>query len=170
MRYTQQGDAVTNFSVAVSYKELTTWYRVSAWRKLAETCEKYVTKGMKVYVDGRLDVETYTRKDGGMGVSLNLTANNVTFMSRGDQQQGSPAAPDGKTLRSASADGRSECERQRRGRRSAMVIMYWTDYLMVGARNTRNEVGVGMIDSALQYWQGLGKIRSAYRRREPIRN
>ena len=34
MRYTPGGDAVTNFSVAVNYKETTTWFRVSTWRKL----------------------------------------------------------------------------------------------------------------------------------------
>ncbi len=62
MKYTQQGTPVTNFSMAVTRsfktadgqtKEETEWFRVNAWRKLAETCNEYLRKGSKVYIEGR---------------------------------------------------------------------------------------------------------------------
>ena len=62
MRYTAAGKPVTNFSVAVSRRytvesetrEETQWFRVSAWNQLAETCSQYLTKGQRVFVEGRL--------------------------------------------------------------------------------------------------------------------
>jgi len=64
MRYTPSGTAVTNFSVAVSRKftgkdgkavEKTKWFRVTAWGKLAETCNQYLAKGRQVLVAGEID-------------------------------------------------------------------------------------------------------------------
>ena len=63
MKYTPDGQAVTTFSVAFSRKyktaegeprEETEWFNVSAWGKLAEVCNEYLTKGKQVYVEGRL--------------------------------------------------------------------------------------------------------------------
>jgi len=62
MRYTPNGQAVTSFSVASSRKyttaageqrEETEWFNCSAFGKLAETCNQYLTKGQQVYVEGR---------------------------------------------------------------------------------------------------------------------
>jgi len=73
MKYTQQGKPVTTFSVAVSRgwkdpegqaKEETEWFRVVAWDKLAETCNEYLRKGSKVYVEGRLKTREYQAQDG----------------------------------------------------------------------------------------------------------
>ena len=73
MRYTPNGSAVTNFSVATNrryttadgeQREETEWFRVAAWNRLAETCNQYVTKGMKVYVEGRLNSRPYITQDG----------------------------------------------------------------------------------------------------------
>ncbi|PJB47335.1 MAG: single-stranded DNA-binding protein, partial [Chloroflexi bacterium CG_4_9_14_3_um_filter_45_9] len=59
MRYTPGGNPVTSFSVATNRrytdsngetKEETEWFRVIAWRKLAESCNQFVTKGKRVYV------------------------------------------------------------------------------------------------------------------------
>ena len=56
MRYTPSGQAVTNFTVATNYKyttaegesrEETEWFRVSAWGRLAETCNQYLAKGQE---------------------------------------------------------------------------------------------------------------------------
>ena len=63
MRYTPNGNAVTSFRIATNYryttsegeqKEETEWFTVTAWNRLAEQCNQYVTKGMKVYAEGRL--------------------------------------------------------------------------------------------------------------------
>ena len=74
MRYTQSGVAVADFSVAVSrrwtdrtsneQREKTTWFRVSAWRGLAETVNQYVHKGMQVMVTGEVDASAYAGQDG----------------------------------------------------------------------------------------------------------
>ena len=97
MRYTPSGDPVTSFSVAVSRKfrngggeqqEVTTWYRVTAWRKLAETCGEYVKKGMLVLVDGSQLESRAWLKDGEARSSLELTADNVRFLSSKNENGG----------------------------------------------------------------------------------
>ena len=101
MRYTPDGTPVTNFSVATNRKwkdgngtkkEETVWFRVVAWRKLAENCAEYLSKGRQVFVKGRLtpDPETggpkvWTGKDGNARASFEVTAQTVQFLGgRGD--------------------------------------------------------------------------------------
>jgi len=94
MRYTQSGVAVTDFSVAVSRtwqnkttnerQEETTWFRVSAWRGLAETVNEYVHKGMQVMVAGRVSADAYMGKDGEPKASLDITAIDVQFLGSRD--------------------------------------------------------------------------------------
>ena len=96
MRYTPQGTPVTNFSVATNrvytnangeqIKE-TIWFRVSAWGRLAETCNQYLKRGMRVLVEGRLipDPATggprvFTRQDGTAGAAFEVRANVVRFL------------------------------------------------------------------------------------------
>jgi len=90
MRFTPAGDPVTSFSVATSRKygetDETTWFRVSVWGKQAESCSKYLTKGSKVLVEGRLRPDasgnptTFQRKDGTWSASFEVTAENVRFL------------------------------------------------------------------------------------------
>lgn len=109
MRYTQDGTPVTNFSVAASRKwtrpdgtkmDETIWFRVSAWRKLAEVCNEYLQKGRPVLIEGRLQPDengnprTFTRNDGTPGASFEVTATTVRFLGgRGDTGAG-PDVPD----------------------------------------------------------------------------
>ena len=85
-RFTPSGDPVTTFSVATSRrygeKDETTWFRVSVWGKQAESCNKYLSKGSKVLVEGRLKAEpnVYQRKDGTWASSYELTAETVRFL------------------------------------------------------------------------------------------
>ena len=90
MRYTPSGQAVTNFNVATNYKyttadgesrEETEWFRVSAWGRLAETCNQYLAKGRKVYVEGRLRSRTYETRDGQTRFANEITATDVRFLS-----------------------------------------------------------------------------------------
>jgi len=108
MRYTPTGQAVTNFSVATSNKytsgdgqqvDETTWFRVSTWGKLAETCNQYLKKGRKVLVEGRLkpDPQTggprvYQGKDGTPGASFEVTAQTVKFLSPREESAGDQAS------------------------------------------------------------------------------
>ena len=98
MRYTASGQPVTNFSVATSYswtdqegqqQERTTWFRVTAWRKLAETCNQYLVKGQRVLVEGRMNTDPatggpriWTGNDGVARASYELTANTVKFLAK----------------------------------------------------------------------------------------
>lgn len=109
MRYTQDGTPVTNFSVAASRKysrpdgtkmDETVWFRVTAWRQLAELCNEYLQKGRPVLIEGRLKPDengnprTFTRNDGSTGSSFEVTATTVRFLGgRGDAGTG-PDAPD----------------------------------------------------------------------------
>lgn len=95
MRYMQDGTPVTSFSVATDRRwtdasgqqqQRTVWFRVSAWRRLAETCNQYLSKGRLVMVEGELTVpRPYQGRDGEWRASLNVTARNVQFLGgRGD--------------------------------------------------------------------------------------
>lgn len=74
MNYTPSGQAVTKFTLAVNRRtkdretgdrrEETTWFSVVAWERLAETCNTYLHKGSKVYIEGRMTSRKYTDKDG----------------------------------------------------------------------------------------------------------
>ena len=98
MRYTPNGQAVCSFRMAVSHKwtgkdgttqEQTTWYRVSTWGKLAETCSQYLSKGKLVLVEGdRLETKPYANKEGQPAASLELTAQTVKFLSKGEGGNG----------------------------------------------------------------------------------
>lgn len=90
LRYTRDGIAVCNFSVAVNRRwtdrasnqprEKTTWFRVSVWRELAETCNQFVRKGMQIMVTGEVDASAYVGQDGEARATLELTAQNVQFL------------------------------------------------------------------------------------------
>lgn len=83
MKYTQQGKAVTNFSVAVSQGKdrPAKWFSISCWERLAEVAHKYVTKGMVVECVGSIKAKAYVNKKGDLQASLELTARNIEFHS-----------------------------------------------------------------------------------------
>lgn len=102
IRATPQGVTVCNFDIAVNDKRggqhITLYFRVSAWRQLGENCARYLAKGRKVFVSGPLNYRTYQSGDGGTRVQLEVTAEDVEFLSsRSDDQadggQVDPAAP-----------------------------------------------------------------------------
>ena len=85
-RVTQTGINVCSFTVAVNGKrkdDETIYFKVTAWRKLAENCSNYVKKGMKVYVSGKIDKpKPYTTSNGETRCDLCLTADDVEFLTR----------------------------------------------------------------------------------------
>ena len=102
MRYTPQGTAVTSFSVAVSrtfgsrdgeQQEETDWFRVSAWDKLAEICNQYLTKGQQVYVEGRLQTRGWEDEEGKKHYRTELVASEMIVL--GDRRHtGAGPIPD----------------------------------------------------------------------------
>jgi single-strand DNA-binding protein len=104
MRYTPSGQAVTSFSVATNRQytnnngevvKETTWFRVSAWGKQAETCNQYIKKGSKVLVEGRLTADqatggprVWTGQDGSPRASFEVSAGTVRFLSSRAETEG----------------------------------------------------------------------------------
>ncbi len=104
MRYTPSGSAVTSFSLAVNRRytppngepqEETEWFDITAWNRLAETCNNYVIRGMKVYVEGRLRSRSWVGQDGQTRFRNEIVASTVTFLTR--PQGGGYGAPQGET-------------------------------------------------------------------------
>jgi len=104
MTYTPQGQGVTKFSVASSRKyktaageqrEETEWFACSAWGKLAEICNQYLTKGKQVYVEGRLKSRTYQAQNGETRVSLDVSVNEIQFLGGGQGQGGEGQGQEG---------------------------------------------------------------------------
>jgi len=83
LRYTPQGTAVCGFSLACTSgfgdKKKTEWFKVNAWQKTAEACEKYLTKGDQVYVEGRMESRSWD-KDGTKMTSWEVQASDVKFL------------------------------------------------------------------------------------------
>ena len=110
MRFMPDGTAVTNLSVATNrrwtdnsgeQKEETTWFRVSVWGRQAEVANEYLSKGRQVLVEGRLRPDpatggprTFTRQDGTVGASYEMTADMVRFIGGRDTGGFSPEGDD----------------------------------------------------------------------------
>ncbi|MBI01628.1 MAG: single-stranded DNA-binding protein [Dehalococcoidia bacterium] len=89
MRYTPSGTPVTNFRLAVSnnrrdangeWTEDTEWFTVTAWERQAESVNQYLSKGRRVFVDGRLSTRQYTSSSGEARTSLEVRAFKVVFL------------------------------------------------------------------------------------------
>ena len=108
MRYTSNGHPVTSFRIATNRTYTTAdgerrgeteWFTVEAWRQLAEQCNQYLTKGRRIYVEGRLKSDSWTGSDGQVRFSNKIVADRVLFLDRmtpeGSYEEGGavPAAP-----------------------------------------------------------------------------
>lgn len=94
-RTTTSGSTVCSFTVAVNRRKKVSgqpdadFFRVSAWNKLGENCQKYLAKGRKVCIVGSVTAHAYTTQDGKPGASLEVMANDVEFLSaRGEGDTG----------------------------------------------------------------------------------
>ena len=115
VRRLENGSMVDTFSIATSEvytdkvsgekKEITDWHDVVVWRRLAEITEKYVKKGYKVYVEGRLKKRSWQDKEGITRYTTEVIADTMNILSRPEgserpitsnapySQEGIPAAP-----------------------------------------------------------------------------
>jgi len=103
MRYTPSGKPVTSFSVAVSRSymkpegertEVTDWFNVVAWGRLAEICSQYLTKGSMVYVEGRLETRSWEGDNGQKHFRTEVVANDVNILDRKGRQGEDTSAMD----------------------------------------------------------------------------
>jgi single-strand DNA-binding protein len=111
MRYTPSGVPVTSFNIATNRRwanangeqqEKTTWFRVTCWRKLAELTAQYLQKGRLVLVEGDIEAQAWTDKEGNARASLEITATTVKFLGSREGDGGEPMTA------GASAGGHAE--------------------------------------------------------------
>lgn len=90
MRYTSEGTAVANFSLAVQLApQKTMWLDVTVWGKQAENVNQYLGKGSQVNISGRMDLDEWETDDGQKRKKLRVVANRVQFLgSPRDKQDG----------------------------------------------------------------------------------
>lgn len=98
MNYTPSGVAVTKFTLAVNHitksstgerEKETTWFNIIAWRQLAETCNTYLHKGDKIYIEGRLIQREYVDKTGTKRTAVEVIANEMEMLTTKPAQSGS---------------------------------------------------------------------------------
>ena len=107
VRSTSSGTRVATLSVATSRRwndrsgqeqERTEWHRVVAWDKLAEICEQYLSKGDRVYIEGRIEYRQWEGDDGRTRYTTEIRAREMIMLGgRGDRSRGggpSRPAPD----------------------------------------------------------------------------
>ena len=91
MRFTPNGSPVTSFRLATTRtytspegerKQETEWFTVVTWSKLAETCNQFLAKGRRAYVEGRLKTNTWEGQDGQRHFRNEILANSVIFLDR----------------------------------------------------------------------------------------
>jgi single-strand DNA-binding protein len=76
-------------------QEKTEWHSIVAWGRLAETCAQYVTKGMKVFVSGRIETQSWDdKKTGEKRYRTQIVAEDVKFLSGGSGAAGRDAGDD----------------------------------------------------------------------------
>lgn len=99
-RTTASGSSVCSFTVAVNRRRSSQnsnqpeadFFRVSAWNQLGENCQRYLAKGRKVCVIGRVSVSTYQGNDGTTRANLEVMAEDVEFLSSRQDDAGYAAS------------------------------------------------------------------------------
>ena len=89
-RTTPSGKTVCTFEVAVNEKRggdtTTQYWRVSAWNKLCDVCQQFLTKGKKVWIAGKPSARAYIGKDQEAKYQLELRLDDIEFLSAGEPQ------------------------------------------------------------------------------------
>ena len=97
-RFMPSGDKVATFSVATTERskngDVTTWFRVSAFSKLADICEQYLRKGSYVYIEGALSQNEYTNREGQVRQSLEVRAREMRMLDKAGENRGDSGGGD----------------------------------------------------------------------------
>ena len=100
VRYLEGGVAVAKFSLATteSYKkdgvktEQTEWHNIVLWRGLAEVAEKFLKKGMSVYIEGKIRSSSWDDKEGKKHYKTEIVGDNLNIITRKSGTEGAPAS------------------------------------------------------------------------------
>jgi single-strand DNA-binding protein len=105
VRYMQDGTMVTNFRLATDEQwkdksgekvQRTEWHRVVAFRKLAEICGNFLSKGRLVYIEGKMQTRSWEDKDGQKRFTTEIVASNMQMLeSKGGGGREEPGAGSG---------------------------------------------------------------------------
>lgn len=97
VRHLEGGAAVANFPIATTeiYKdktgtrqEQTEWHNIVVWRGLAEVAEKYLKKGMTIYIEGKLRTRSWDDKEGHKRYTTEVVGDTFTILSKKENQSG----------------------------------------------------------------------------------
>ena len=89
VRYLPSGSAVANFTMATNrgykdkdgnFQEETAWHRIQAWTRLAEFVKQYLSKGMRVYVEGRIQYREWQDQNGVKRNTTEIVANDIQML------------------------------------------------------------------------------------------
>jgi single-strand DNA-binding protein len=118
VRYTQAGLPVASFRIATSERrkgqdgqmqEQSEWHSIVAWDKLAEICSEYLHKGMRVYIEGKLQTRKWQDKDGHDRWTTEIIARDMKMLTpkggEGGGYSGDPGPAAGGTPSSGGYDG-----------------------------------------------------------------
>ena len=102
IRTATNGETVASFTVAVNRRTnkdhpVADYFRVSAWRQLGDLCGKYLSKGRKVAVRGTVRASAYLGQDGAAKAALEVTAEQVEFLSPRSEGGAEPQPRDEET-------------------------------------------------------------------------
>lgn len=107
-RYLPNGDAVTNFSVAVDFgygdKKGTIWARCSMFGKRAEAVSPYLKKGQQVAISGELSERKWTDKEGVEKTTQEVRVNDLTLVGGKSEAQPSKTTPKSAAPKAKSSD------------------------------------------------------------------
>jgi single-strand DNA-binding protein len=86
-RTTKSGKNVTNFSIAINNKvnDTVTYIDIETWNKSADNCKRFLSKGRRILVEGRLQLNTWKSKSGENRSKIYCVADSVTFLSKSEQ-------------------------------------------------------------------------------------
>jgi len=102
IKYTQSGNAIANLNIATSEKwtdqagekqEKTEWHSVVAFGKLADICSKYLVKGSKVFVEGKIQTRSW-EQDGQTRYKTEIVMGNMEMLSEKQKQYDEPPVAD----------------------------------------------------------------------------
>ncbi len=104
LRYTAQGTAVAQMRLAVNRRarsqegqeprDETDWFTVVAWERLGETCSQFLTRGSRVYFEGRLQIRSWEGQDGQKRYSTEVVANDMIMLDSRRSQGGPGGSSD----------------------------------------------------------------------------
>lgn len=124
LKYTQGGVALCRFTLATNRvwrtkdgedKAEVTWHNILVWNAQAETCAKYLHKGSRIYLAGRIANGTYEKADGSTGYSSEVVMDDLIML------DAAPAQPEGKMLDGEDDPERAQHQREKASTRAAAV-------------------------------------------------